>query len=97
MKPTILYLIFSLGILNSNNAQPATLDTSFGDKGKILISTSTYVQTPAYAVLQTPQGKILTGGGKNLSFLLIQFLQDGSLNESFGNGGIDTTFFKGCC
>ncbi len=71
------------------------LDASFGDAGRVLTSFGAYAT--ANAVLEQPDGKLVVGGGINLSpftghsgafeFVLARYNADGSLDASFGSGG----------
>ncbi|PYL56293.1 MAG: hypothetical protein DMF30_10320 [Verrucomicrobia bacterium] len=77
-----------------------TLDTTFGVHGKVRTDFPGLAAV-ASSVLVQPDGKILVAGG---AFPLFTFLGDfelvrynpnGSLDTSFGNGGIVTTSFPG--
>jgi uncharacterized delta-60 repeat protein len=67
-----------------------SLDTTFDNDGKVM--------TPAdagylwgYAIAIQPDGKILVAGKASLSFALARFNINGSLDTTFGSGGIVTT------
>jgi uncharacterized delta-60 repeat protein len=77
-------------------------DLSFGNNGK-LISEFGYSST-AYSVALQPNGKIIVGGQTYnfyhspsgnyfCDFLLVRYNSDGSLDNSFGEGGKKTTDF----
>ncbi len=73
------------------NAQPGTLDNSFGFEGKILDSS---IWATCRVVKTQPDGKILTGGytdtisQQNLGGLFIgRYNSDGSIDENFGING----------
>jgi uncharacterized delta-60 repeat protein len=66
-------------------------DTSFGTLGKALIPGGRHVDS---ALLQ-PDGKIVLGGLSN--FTLARLLPNGSLDTSFGNGGISFQIFGIYC
>src|SRR6266581_953502 len=77
-----------------------TLDTTFGVNGKVRTDFPGLAAVASSVVIQ-PDGKILVAGG---AFPLVTFLGDfelvrynsnGSLDTSFGNGGIVTTSFPG--
>ncbi len=74
--------------LNDNG----TLDNSFGESGKVLSSFAS-VLDDANAAILLPGGKLLLVGStlvnqNNDNFALARFnLSDGSLDETFGNGG----------
>ena len=70
-----------------------TLDSSFGEKGIVTTSLGSDSDT-AYAMLIQPDGKIVLGGdanrgssGSGQDFALVRYNTDGSLDESFGEGG----------
>lgn len=69
------------------------LDTSFGDSGFIIVEIGSVASSNAI-VLQS-DGKIIAGGFSVLnglqSFVLVRVNADGSLDSSFGDGGIVAT------
>lgn len=89
---TILTLITSLGLL----AQPSgTLDTSFGNGGKVITSISTG-QDKAYGVSIQSDGKIVVAGYTTSTvtskdFAVARYNSDGSLDNTFGTNGVVTT------
>jgi uncharacterized delta-60 repeat protein len=77
-----------------------TLDTTFGARGRVRTDFPGLAAVPSSVVIQ-PDGKIVVAGG---AFPLFTFAGDfkvarynpnGSLDTSFGDGGIVTTFFPG--
>ena len=72
--------------VNSNG----TLDTSYGNAGKLAVTFAANGGTPATAILQ-PDGKLLMVGSAkladNLDFAAVRVNTDGSLDASFGDGG----------
>lgn len=68
-----------------------TLDTSFGDNGVVLLSTS-FVKSYIKDLAVQPDGKIIFGGYQwnNVTgdFILGRLNEDGSLDSSFGTDGI---------
>jgi uncharacterized delta-60 repeat protein len=77
-----------------------TLDPSFGNHGRVRTDFPGLAAVPSSVVIQ-PDGKIVVAGG---AFPLFTFLGDfkivrynpnGSLDASFGNGGIVTSTFPG--
>lgn len=73
-----------------------TLDTSFGDAGKVVtVFPSTSVGT---TVALQQDGKIIVGGqtwtGTVNTFALARYYKDGTLDENFGNAGLVTTTFS---
>src|SRR5256886_12512432 len=77
-----------------------TLDTTFGVNSKVRTDFPGLAAV-ASSVLVQPDGKILVAGGAFplFTFLgdfeLVRYNPDGSLDTSFGNGGIVTTSFPG--
>lgn len=82
---------FALARYNANG----TLDTSFGTGGKVTTHLGGISQGTAFAVAIQSDGKIVaagrinTGAGEN--FALVRYNPNGSLDTSFGSGGIVTT------
>jgi uncharacterized delta-60 repeat protein len=74
-----------------------TLDPTFGTGGKVTTVLSGNVQGGADGLLLLPGGKIMVSGSVNLpssvdtSFALLRYNSDGSLDTTFGNGGLVTT------
>lgn len=68
-----------------------TLDTTFGNGGKVITVAS--VRESANGLLILPDGKIMISGSISLpsefdsSFALLRFNSDGSVDTTFGNGG----------
>jgi uncharacterized delta-60 repeat protein len=72
-------------------AASADLDPSFGAAGKVTLSLARG-GSQGNAVVVQPNGRVLIGGwayGKG--FAIVRLLRDGSLDPSFGNGGVVTT------
>jgi uncharacterized delta-60 repeat protein len=72
-----------------------TLDTTFGNGGKVTTAIGAGTDR-AYAILLQPDGRIVLGGDSDqvangFDFALVRYNTDGSLDPSFGNGGIVTT------
>jgi uncharacterized delta-60 repeat protein len=78
-----------------------TLDTSLGGDGKL--TTDFGSEDRAAAVVIQSDGKILVVGGTNMfntgtdagRFALVRYNPDGTLDSTFGNGGLVTTTFGG--
>jgi uncharacterized delta-60 repeat protein len=74
-----------------------TLDTTFGNGGKVTTVLPNNVQGGADGLLLLPGGKIMICGSINLpsssdsSFALLRYNSDGSLDSTFGNGGVVAT------
>ncbi len=73
-----------------------TLDSGFGENGtvKTTFGDGTYLDG-AYSVIQQNDGKLIVGGRTNNNFGLARYNLDGSLDETFGQGGMLTTDFGG--
>ena len=71
-----------------------SLDTGFGDNGKVAVDLGSYGDQ-ANAVLVQPDGKILVGGSTSntadLDFMLFRLLADGSLDPEFNIDGTVST------
>jgi uncharacterized delta-60 repeat protein len=83
---------FSVARYNSNGS----LDTSFGNNGRVLTRSSTS-ENIAYAVAIQPDGKIVIAGylysQPDYDFAVVRYNNDGSLDTGFGVNGIVTTDF----
>jgi uncharacterized delta-60 repeat protein len=72
-----------------------TLDATFGNSGKVI--TVATVRESAAGLLILPDGKIMISGSIDLpssqdtSFALLRFNADGSVDSTFGSGGLVTT------
>jgi uncharacterized delta-60 repeat protein len=89
----------SFGVLARYNAN-GTLDTSFGSGG--LVTTYLAAQATFSALALQSDGKILAGGREGLSatnnnflFAVARFNPNGSLDKTFGSGGVVTTSIAG--
>ena len=73
-----------------------TLDSTFGNGGKV-VTVIANVRESASGLLILPDGKIMISGSIDLpsitdtSFALLRYNADGSLDTTFGSGGIVTT------
>jgi uncharacterized delta-60 repeat protein len=74
---------FALARLNTDGSY----DTSFGLNGKVttLISTN---DSSAQAVAIQADGKVIAAGGAHGSFAVLRYNHDGSLDNTFGSGGV---------
>jgi len=73
-----------------------TPDASFDGDGQVFTDVALYVDLASAGLLQ-PDGKILAAGGADetgsgLAFALVRYNADGSLDQSFGTGGITITY-----
>jgi uncharacterized delta-60 repeat protein len=75
-----------------------TLDDTFGSRGRVRTDFPGLAAVPSAVVIQ-PDGKIVVAGGAFPlftflgNFELVRYNPNGSLDRSFGNGGIVTTVF----
>jgi len=75
-----------------------TLDRTFGARGKVRTDFPGLAAVPSSVVIQ-PDGKIVVAGGAFPlftfagDFKVVRYNPNGSLDTSFGSGGIVTTFF----
>jgi uncharacterized delta-60 repeat protein len=82
---------FGMARLNADG----TLDNSFGSGGKV-ITTITGGDDFSWSVALQPDGKILLGGNSGTpAFALARYNPSGSLDNSFGAGGLVTTSIGG--
>lgn len=79
---------FALARYNSDG----TLDSSFGSGGKVTTDVGGFNEFAQDIVIQ-PDGKMIVVGGGTGDFLVARYNNDGSLDNSFGAGGIVTTDF----
>lgn len=71
-----------------------SLDTTFDNDGKVMTPADAgYFRGNAMAI--QPDGKILVAGSASEMFALVRFNINGSLDTTFGSGGIVTTFIGG--
>jgi uncharacterized delta-60 repeat protein len=90
---------FALARLTSSGA----LDGSFGAGGRVVtdfLPGADNGYDAAHAVLLAPDGRIVAAGGgvstaTSVDFAVARYLADGSLDATFGNGGLVTTDFVG--
>ena len=91
----ILGLLFPVFLLAQT---PGTLDVSFGDQGKKIISKGTG-NAFGQAVATRDDGKILIAGiasnGLDNDFVLMRLLSDGNIDPEFGDNGEVFTDFSG--
>ena len=85
--------VFALARYNADGS----LDTSFGSGGVVMTTVFPSNSAQAYAVAVEPDGKIVVAGraydAVREEFALARYNADGSLDTSFGSGGIVTTAF----
>jgi uncharacterized delta-60 repeat protein len=76
-----------------------SLDTSFGNGGLATTDFNDVDEEEGYALTLQPDGKIVVVGQvetvSSIDFALARYSPDGSLDTSFGNGGLVTTDFDG--
>lgn len=84
------YMDFAVARYNTNG----TLDTTFGTGGKVTTSTGSANDIPRRVIIQTDGKIIVTGYASNGSgddFTTVRYNANGSLDSSFGTGGIVIT------
>jgi uncharacterized delta-60 repeat protein len=77
-----------------------SLDTSFGNGGKVITQVGTHGNDDAAAIAVQDDGKIVVAGstessGTSLDFAVLRYQADGSLDTGFGNGGKVVVDFAG--
>jgi uncharacterized delta-60 repeat protein len=92
MKKLYFFLII-LFVINIVNAQPGTLDNTFGTNG-IVISTRT---GSANAISIQADGKIVTAGSLNCKIGVIRYNTNGTLDDTFGTNGVVSTHIGSFC
>jgi uncharacterized delta-60 repeat protein len=82
----VVFVMFSMSL----QAQPGTLDSTFGVYGKFKTSIAN-VYDNGKAIKIQPDGKIVVAGaannGSDADFLVVRYLEDGSLDTDFGGDG----------
>jgi uncharacterized delta-60 repeat protein len=81
----------SYGIPVMRFDQDGTIDSTFGTDGRVLINISGFYFMGGRAINVLNSGKILLAGDFNDIVCLFQINEDGTMDESFGNGGIVQT------
>jgi uncharacterized delta-60 repeat protein len=71
-----------------------TLDPSFGSGGKVTTDLLGF-DDQAFALARQPDGKLVAAGEAGADFALARYNPDGTLDPSFGSGGVVTTDFAG--
>ena len=81
---------FCIARFNSDGISDGTLDTSFGNSGRVRQAIGSGDDWGQSLVIQ-PDGKILLGGychnGSNFDFCIARFNPNGTLDTTFGTGG----------
>jgi uncharacterized delta-60 repeat protein len=79
------------------NASNGSLDTSFNSGGMLPGTVTTAIGSDdiAYALAIDSSGNLVVAGVSNNAFALVRYLPNGSLDASFGSGGIVTTPITG--
>jgi len=85
-------IVLLLGAASSVSAGPADLDRTFGNGGSAIVPFPD-VESLAEAVVVQPDGKIVAAGAAGFDFGLARLHPDGSLDASFGVGGLVITDF----
>jgi uncharacterized delta-60 repeat protein len=91
-----LLVVFLIGIstCQSSFAQPGALDVSWGGSGIVTTDVDTGADR-GFTVFQQSDGKVVVGGlsnnGTNNDFALTRYLPNGTLDASWGTGGVVIT------
>jgi uncharacterized delta-60 repeat protein len=72
-----------------------TEDSSFGSGGKVLTDVTAGNNDRAEKVALQPDGKILIVGSTGNALFVARYLPDGTLDDSFGKGGVAQTMISG--
>ena len=92
-RPLLVSVVLLVGGASSVSAGPADLDRTFGNGGAVIVSFPDGVESVAEAVVVQPDGKIVAAGGAGFDFGLARVNVNGSLDASFGVGGLVVTDF----
>jgi uncharacterized delta-60 repeat protein len=76
-------------------ASDGSLDGSFGTGGKVTTSFPGFQGAGAFSVAVQPDGRIVAAGSAASRFALARYASDGTLDDSFGTGGLVTLSFGG--
>src|ERR1039457_5642024 len=94
LMPVLFLIVFILSSVMSY-AQPGTLDNTFGSGGIVTTNAGGDNYSFAQSVAIQSDGKIVAAGyddnGSGQDFALTRYNTDGSLDNTFGSGGIVTT------
>ena len=92
----IIVLITCIATIIVANAQPGTLDRSFGNEGKVFTESFTAI---CDAIAMQADGKIIAGGAGGYNVIgggfVTRYNSDGSLDNSFGDEGRVVTDLPG--
>jgi uncharacterized delta-60 repeat protein len=92
----ILATVAVASLLLTSVAESASLDSNFGHNGTVITQTGNPPYSPSltdnftgnvWAIAEDRQGRLLAGSGTAQESLLIRYMPDGSIDESFGDGG----------
>lgn len=91
---TLLQTLFLVLIVTASFAQDGSLDLTFDTDGRVTTSIGTFDDAARSMALQS-DGKILVAGhsygNSDYDFAVVRYNSDGSLDNTFGTGGIVTT------
>lgn len=71
--------------------EDGSMDRSFGINGVVATMLEPGANEEAYTTALQPDGKILAGGYSNGKFAMVRYMGNGTLDTSFGTGGIVLT------
>lgn len=84
------FLFISIGLAATLCSRAQTLDPTFGNGGIVETYYGLYVDSKVNDMLLQPDGKIIVCGTtyvNSYDFMLIRYLEDGSLDPAFGDNG----------
>lgn len=91
---TLLQTLFLVLLVTTSFAQDGSLDLTFDSDGRVTTAIGTFDDAARAMVLQS-DGKILIAGhsygSSDNDFAVVRYNSDGSLDNTFGSGGIVTT------
>jgi uncharacterized delta-60 repeat protein len=94
MKKNILMICILLSLAGYSYAQPGALDNTFSSDGKVITAIGSNDEYGKALAVQS-DGKIVvagySAGSAGYDFALLRYNSDGSLDNSFGTGGIVLT------
>ena len=95
IRPGAIGIAACLTMLGATCVAPADVSASFGMSGRVL--TDFGVPQSAIAIVSQPDGKLVVAGfaasGSTSTFALVRYDADGSVDTSFGSGGVAMAIF----
>ncbi len=95
------YFVVQVRATNEDGTHPASrllLDNRFGNRGVVTTDLTGVTGERAVASVEQPDGKLLVAGHGSINgsqdFVLLRYLADGTLDNSFGNAGVASANFS---